>query len=171
MSEQDLVKKCTAAFPELEKSGSPGIFETTDPGQSLLDLFKNRSPETLQKQISLAKELGFPESGSVLIDTAHAKHECVVKTAQENEKKDIISTAEGKLAAAIAKGGDSAIVMSLGKGKSLVSDVIFEAPKLTEHQKAILDGINKNQALEALVVQDKNKKSEFHMIVQERKKN
>lgn len=163
MSEQEIMKKCVAAFPELEKS-------TSEASESMLDLFAKRNPETIQKQLLLAKELGFPESGSILIDTSHAKRECIVKSALENEKRNLIDTAEDKLATAVLKGENRAFVMPLGKGKSLVSDILFEAPKLTDHQQAIMDGISKKPGLEAAVVQDPNDKSKFYIAVQERQK-
>ena len=166
MSEQQLLKDCKTAFPDLEK-GSYGLIEQAS---SLADTLTGRQGDPQMRQ-DLVKHFGFPDSGSILIDNARVGKACSdVLTREKNQQliNNVVKGAEVILAKSILEGKHEVAVHAVGDGKPHLSNTVYTAPELNATSREILDRINKNPALKAEVKQTDTSRSEFFIVVKPR---
>lgn len=157
---ENFLDRCKTAFPGIEEGDHVADKLLQSVGELNADMSKNRS--------SIANDLGFPPSGSIIIDHAKAARACTdayQKADTDNFIKSTVESAPMLMARAIARGEESTSVLSLGKGREVFRDISWEAPKLNPTQKEIFDGINKNPALKADVVADPQDKKNFQIVV------
>ncbi len=148
----EFLKECKAAFPDLQNG------EQTISLTSLLDGSSKNGEKTNLVELDTNREAmlqkyGFASSGSMLIDKAQLGAKCTQEYKAELEDqfvKRTLDDAEAKMAEAILNGKKSFTLLDLGQGKQSF-DTVYSAPKLSDSQQKILDGINAKQALKAEV--------------------
>lgn len=161
MSEQEFLGKCKSLFPGIEEGDHKvPVSNLSNEGMLLGPGVKMRA--------DLAKDLGFPPSGSIILDNARTAKACGDAYSREDERKLVNSTiagAEKKLAEAIMKGESEVKILDVGRGISHLQDAYFEAPKLEGAHKQIYEGLQKIPFLKTELKADPNKKSEYHIAV------
>lgn len=174
MSEQSILNKCTDAFFYLEKGNVPAPIQDWKENYSLDALKRSANdPQKLQAQENLVKDLGLPSSGSLLIDRSLAARECgqlLKADDKKNQADKLADSAEEMLSKAILQGQDKAFLVSIGKGVGRLANTTFEPPALDQYQKSILEKVNKNPVLSAQVENSEYDKSEFYIVVSQKKK-
>jgi hypothetical protein len=154
MSEQEILKQCTEAFPGIEQ------------GHHLyaLEQLKFNSPEALAKQSTLARSLGFPDT-AIIDSRASLVQECGQKLRKADwdrdmaaEIKSILSTVDDKINSANLKGHKEAQIMRVGAEQvtlpTLDQPAVARPPELNDRQHAVLDALNHKPGIEAELMKD-----------------
>lgn len=158
MSEQEIVRKCTEAFPGIEKDNHDFPIK---------ELLKSNTPQQTAGQEKMLKELGLHSTGSMLIDLANSARVCGERLRNADEQawvKETVGSVETKLAEAALNGKSEVTLMSLGKGIARVGNAFYDPPEMKAAHKQIYDGINNSRLFKAELKADPNKKDEFLLV-------